>query len=72
MQNAVLYIVSHLQTTKAVTLLHSEWPKLQRVLAVLSAKGLSRLQRWTDYHETCWLETVCINLQKSERTDREL
>ena len=25
----------------ALTLLHSEWPKLQRVLAILSAKGLS-------------------------------
>ena len=40
-----LVIIMYLNSVKTaaeidLTLLHSEWPKLHRVLAVLSAKGL--------------------------------
>ena len=34
----------HILQIATFTLLHSEWPKLHRVLAVLSAKGLRELK----------------------------
>ena len=38
--SAILFLTSLLNGVQLSTLLHSEWPKLHRVLATLSATGL--------------------------------
>ena len=47
-------------TGGSLTLLHSEWPKLHRVLAILSAIELRRIKDLHIFSTLLQKETVCV------------